>query len=92
MVLPFSRIRIGRFMHSMKLDEMGVLFQQNGFWSIGGLGHFAMIVKRGGTLSELMEQGCLVSSFEPGSVIRLSPWLSAFLYCVILALQHNAGA
>ena len=50
-----------------------LFFQQSGFWAIGGPGHLAMIVTPGGALSELMEQGCLVSSFEPGAVIQLSP-------------------
>jgi len=47
-----------------------------------------MVVTRGGALSELTEQGCLVSSFEPGLVILLSPWSSRFF---VLRDSHFAA-
>ena len=45
-----------------------------------------MIVTRGGALSELTERGCSVSCFEPGLVIRLSPWSSAFFCTALFSL------
>jgi hypothetical protein len=45
-----------------------------------------MIVARGDASSKLTEQGCSVSCFELGSVIRLSPWLSAFFCTALFSL------
>ena len=50
-----------------------------------GSGHLAMIVARGGTLSELTERGCCVSFFELGLVIRLSPCCRVFF---VLRCSH----
>jgi hypothetical protein len=59
---------------------------------MGGSGHLAMIVTRGIALSELMEKGCSVSCFEPGSVIWLSPWSWAFFVLCYSHLQCNVGS
>jgi hypothetical protein len=75
-------VGIQRFTHSTNSGENRCFFQRSSFWAIGGPGHLAMIMTRGGASSESNEQGHLVSSFEPGSVIRLSPWSWVF-FCTV---------
>ena len=82
------------------LHEIGwkwVFFKGSCSWAIWGLRHLAMIVARGVALSELTEQRCSVSCFEPGLVIRLSPWSLAlfcttwFLLCRAMRVHKKIG-
>jgi hypothetical protein len=59
--------------------KMGVFLKGNGCWAIGGSGHLALIVPRGGASHELSRPPFSVSTIEPGSVNAVSPWLSVFL-------------
>ena len=86
-------VRIRRFAHFTNWGENGYFFSKGrGCWAIGGSGHLALIVPRGGAWLELSEPPCLVSSLEPDSVDAFSPRWWAFFCAAWFSLYSTTHA
>jgi hypothetical protein len=80
MALLFSPKRM--FLKIYGLDEFWwkwvIFLERSGSRAIGGSGHLALMVPRGGVMSEMSEPRCLVHTLNAGLMNPHSPWLWAY--------------